>query len=208
LFVGILKVNEENSRSRIRTHLSEAWIGGSGSTPKCHGSATLEERGRVHQADQVHHTTRDSLTLGMSKVLAKWSAFAWLLAATATILCSSGEQSDVTRLAKSWQMRPVLAIPHRVAIVLPLNLHLNFSLLSSEELYYSYAVFRIQIIGLSWIRILEQRSVVVPDLYVFGPLGSETVINCMDLDPDAFINKQKSKKKTLILPFFLLFLTF
>ena len=26
---------------RIRIHLSEAWIRGSGSTPKCHGSATL-----------------------------------------------------------------------------------------------------------------------------------------------------------------------
>jgi hypothetical protein len=50
-FVGNLKVNEENSRIRIRIrvriririHLSEAWIRGSGSTPKCHGSATLVE---------------------------------------------------------------------------------------------------------------------------------------------------------------------
>jgi hypothetical protein len=44
-FVGILKVNEENSiiRIRIRIHWSEAWIRGSrsGSTPKYHGSATL-----------------------------------------------------------------------------------------------------------------------------------------------------------------------
>ncbi len=41
VFVGILKVIEENSR--IRIHWSEAWIRGSrsGSTPKCHGSATL-----------------------------------------------------------------------------------------------------------------------------------------------------------------------
>jgi hypothetical protein len=40
---GILKVNDENSRIRIRIriHLSEAWIRGSRSTPKCHGSATL-----------------------------------------------------------------------------------------------------------------------------------------------------------------------
>ncbi len=40
-FVGILKVNDENSR--IRIHYSEAWIRGSrsGSAPKCHGSATL-----------------------------------------------------------------------------------------------------------------------------------------------------------------------
>jgi hypothetical protein len=40
-----LKVNDENSRIwihiRIWIHWSEAWIRGSGSTPKCHGSATL-----------------------------------------------------------------------------------------------------------------------------------------------------------------------
>ncbi len=51
LFVGILKVNDENSRIRIRIRIrinkSEAWIRGSrsgsrsGSTPKCHGSAIL-----------------------------------------------------------------------------------------------------------------------------------------------------------------------
>ncbi len=44
-FVGILNVDDENSRIRIRIriHLSEAWIRGSRSrhTPKCHGSATL-----------------------------------------------------------------------------------------------------------------------------------------------------------------------
>ena len=42
-FYGILEVNEENSRIRIRIHWSEAWIRGSssGSTPKCFGSATL-----------------------------------------------------------------------------------------------------------------------------------------------------------------------
>jgi hypothetical protein len=36
-----LKVNDENSR--IRIHLSAAWIrgSGSGSIPKCHGSGTL-----------------------------------------------------------------------------------------------------------------------------------------------------------------------
>jgi hypothetical protein len=40
-------VNDENSR--IRIHLSEAWIRGSrsGSTPKCHGSATLVLRIRA-----------------------------------------------------------------------------------------------------------------------------------------------------------------
>jgi hypothetical protein len=37
-FVGVLKVNDKNGR--IRIHFSEAWIRGSGSTPKCHGSAT------------------------------------------------------------------------------------------------------------------------------------------------------------------------
>jgi hypothetical protein len=40
-----LKVNDENSRSRSRIHLSQAWIrgsrSGSWSTSKCHGSATL-----------------------------------------------------------------------------------------------------------------------------------------------------------------------
>ncbi len=42
-FVGILKVNDENRRIRIRIRIrqSKAWIRGSGSTPKCHGSATL-----------------------------------------------------------------------------------------------------------------------------------------------------------------------
>ncbi len=44
-FVGVLKVNDENSkiRIRIRIHLSEVWIrgSGSGSTPTCHRSATL-----------------------------------------------------------------------------------------------------------------------------------------------------------------------
>jgi hypothetical protein len=39
----MLKVNDENKR--IRIHQSEAWIrgsaSGSGSTPKCHGTATL-----------------------------------------------------------------------------------------------------------------------------------------------------------------------
>jgi hypothetical protein len=46
VFVGVLKVNDENSRIRFRIHKSEAWIRGSrsGSTPKCHGSATLIKR--------------------------------------------------------------------------------------------------------------------------------------------------------------------
>jgi hypothetical protein len=38
VFVGVLKVNDENSRIQ----LSEAWIRGSGSTPKWHGSAKLD----------------------------------------------------------------------------------------------------------------------------------------------------------------------
>jgi hypothetical protein len=37
LVFGVLKVIDEN----ILIHYSEAWIPGSGSTPKCHGSATL-----------------------------------------------------------------------------------------------------------------------------------------------------------------------
>ncbi len=44
-FVGVLKVNDGNSRIciHIRIHLSEVWIrgDGSGSTPKLGGSATL-----------------------------------------------------------------------------------------------------------------------------------------------------------------------
>jgi hypothetical protein len=47
VFVGVMKVNEENSR--IRIHKSEAWIRGSGfgsgSTPKCHGFTTLLKSG-------------------------------------------------------------------------------------------------------------------------------------------------------------------
>jgi hypothetical protein len=43
--VDVLKVNDENSRIRIRIrfriHQSEAWIRESGSSPKCHGSGTL-----------------------------------------------------------------------------------------------------------------------------------------------------------------------
>ncbi len=43
VFVGILKVNDENRmiRIRIRIHQSEEWIRGSGSTLKCNGSGTL-----------------------------------------------------------------------------------------------------------------------------------------------------------------------
>jgi hypothetical protein len=45
-FVGVLKVNDENSRIwiRIQIHWSQAWIcgPGSGSTPKCHRSGTLQ----------------------------------------------------------------------------------------------------------------------------------------------------------------------
>jgi hypothetical protein len=39
IFFCVSKVNDENRRIWIRW--SEAWIRGSGSTPKCHGSATL-----------------------------------------------------------------------------------------------------------------------------------------------------------------------
>ncbi len=42
-FVSILKVGDENSR----IHQSEAWIRGSGSLPKCRGSATLVSRSLV-----------------------------------------------------------------------------------------------------------------------------------------------------------------
>jgi hypothetical protein len=43
------KVNDENSKIRIQ---SEAWIRGSGSTPKCHGSGTLLCRNR-HVSGQL-----------------------------------------------------------------------------------------------------------------------------------------------------------
>jgi hypothetical protein len=39
--VGVLEVNDENSRIQIRIYKSEAWIRGSGSEPKCHGFVTL-----------------------------------------------------------------------------------------------------------------------------------------------------------------------
>ncbi len=38
---SMTKIAGSGSRIRSRIHLSEAWILGSGSTPKCHGSATL-----------------------------------------------------------------------------------------------------------------------------------------------------------------------
>jgi hypothetical protein len=46
IFVGILKVKDENRRVRIRIyiHWSEAQICVSGSVPKCHGSTTLLSR--------------------------------------------------------------------------------------------------------------------------------------------------------------------
>ncbi len=41
VFVGVLKVKDENSRIRIRIYWSEAQIRGSGPVPKFHGSTTL-----------------------------------------------------------------------------------------------------------------------------------------------------------------------
>jgi hypothetical protein len=38
----IFVVTDRSSRIRIRIHLSEVWIRGSGSIPKLHGSATLK----------------------------------------------------------------------------------------------------------------------------------------------------------------------
>jgi len=38
---SMTKIAGSGSRIRIRIHMSEAWIRGSGSTPKCHGSGTL-----------------------------------------------------------------------------------------------------------------------------------------------------------------------
>jgi hypothetical protein len=43
IFVGVLKVSDENRRIRIWIHQLQTWIrgAGSGSTPNCHGSGTL-----------------------------------------------------------------------------------------------------------------------------------------------------------------------
>ncbi len=62
-FVGILRVYDENSRIRIRIHLSEAWIrgSGSGSTPKCHGSGTL--RGMMNNFSALPKVTENFLLL-------------------------------------------------------------------------------------------------------------------------------------------------
>ncbi len=138
----------------------------------------------------------------MLNVLAKWSAFAWLLAATATILCSSGEQREVTRLAKSWQMRPVLAIPHRVAIVLSLNLYFTFL---RCRLYYWYAVFRIQTKWLTWIQILEPRTI-KDHLYPVLWTRICMFLGLPDPDPSLFVriwirilpSRSKKVRKSLI----------
>jgi hypothetical protein len=68
-FVGVLKVNDENSRIwiRIQIHQLEAWIRGSGSTPKCHRFGTLQTTIR-HVLMQVKV---DALKL-MEVVLTTW----------------------------------------------------------------------------------------------------------------------------------------
>jgi hypothetical protein len=47
--VDVLKVTDENRRIRIRIriHLSDVWIRGSGSALKFHGSATLRRTGNT-----------------------------------------------------------------------------------------------------------------------------------------------------------------
>jgi hypothetical protein len=46
VFFGVSKVNDENRRFRIQIRILklDAWIRGSGSTSKCHGSATLLQK--------------------------------------------------------------------------------------------------------------------------------------------------------------------
>jgi hypothetical protein len=61
-FVGVLKVNDENSRIRIqiRIHYSEAWIrgSGSGSTPKCYRSAKLQKTFDKEQKTEKQKTKK------------------------------------------------------------------------------------------------------------------------------------------------------
>ena len=54
-------------RIRIRIHESEAWIQGSGSTPKCHGSATLFLRPMLPQL-LTGSTVTGSRTMSSSRV--------------------------------------------------------------------------------------------------------------------------------------------
>jgi hypothetical protein len=54
--IDIFKINDENSRIRIRIHNSErAWKRGCGSVsvPKCHGSATLKSRNQLTRNEHV-----------------------------------------------------------------------------------------------------------------------------------------------------------
>jgi hypothetical protein len=73
-FVGILKFNYENRRIRIRIHNLQAWIRGSGFTPKCYGSATLV-LDFIGLADPKHWLSsyRYPLYISCQFLLAAWS---------------------------------------------------------------------------------------------------------------------------------------
>ncbi len=63
-----MQKNGSSIRIRIRIHLSEAWVRGSGSTPKCDGFATLFFR--LEQVTGVEEERKRSLTSASSSDLA------------------------------------------------------------------------------------------------------------------------------------------
>jgi hypothetical protein len=50
------------SQTRIRIHWSEAWIRGSGSTPKCYGSGTLPAGGRSSDGEVIYSASAPGFT--------------------------------------------------------------------------------------------------------------------------------------------------
>ncbi len=50
-------------RIRIRIHMTEAWILGSGSTPKCHRSATLYETLNRNVGPTLRHTPQENMKI-------------------------------------------------------------------------------------------------------------------------------------------------
>jgi hypothetical protein len=76
-FVGILKVSDENRRIgiciRIRIHQLEAWIRGSGSTPKCHGSATLQKANDLFQKTMTTMETEYPMTRRMTMTMTNFN---------------------------------------------------------------------------------------------------------------------------------------
>jgi hypothetical protein len=79
------------TKIRIRIHLSEAWIRGSGPTPKCHGSGTLTK-----QCRKILPNTSSYLTDYYDEfLLQKW--YMWIslgsIWPTVRLCCRSGVES-------------------------------------------------------------------------------------------------------------------